>query len=119
MTIFETTLTEANVKQEPGRHHIYITPFRDQLPKDVFGGPSQHDKPRCLVRLEFGALRTDTFVPSYQNGKPRTFFQDRWFVGEFFSRTDAQPGEMVLFEQISLYHYRLAMRKLDGTVVTA
>lgn len=118
MTIFETRLTEANVNQEPGRHHIYITPFRDQLPKDVFGGPSQHDKPRRLVQLEFGALQTDTFVPSYKNGKPRTFFQDRWFVGEFFSRTHAQPLETVLFEQISPYHYRLALRKLNGTVVT-
>jgi hypothetical protein len=119
MTTYESDLTPANINQKPGRQHIYITKFLRQLPKDVFGGTGKYDPAPRLVRLEFGPLVTDTFVPTEKSGKPRYFFQDRDFVGEFFLRTDAQPGETVLFEQITPYHFRLSLRKLDGTVRSA
>jgi hypothetical protein len=119
MTTYESKLTAANIKQITGRQHIYITSFLRELPKDVFGGTGKYDLAPRSVRLEFGMLVTDTFVPTERSGKPRYFFQDREFVGEFFRRTDAQPGETVLFEQVTPYHYRLSLRKLDGTIRSA
>lgn len=119
MTVHESTLTRGNFTMQGKRPHIYITPFRDELPSDVFGGTTVHEPAPRLVRLEFGALKTDTFVPTDQKGRPRTFFQDRSFVREFFARTGAKPGDVVLFEEVDPYHFRLSLRTAAGKVVTA
>lgn len=119
MTTYESKLTSGNINQKPGRQHIYITPFLRQLPKDVFGGTGMLDSAPRSVRLEFGKLTTNTFVPTEKSGKPRYFFQDRRFVGEFFRRTGAQPGDTVLFEQVTPYHFRLSLRKPNGQVLAA
>ncbi|RWQ14148.1 hypothetical protein [Mesorhizobium sp.] len=119
MTTYESELTKGNFTLRGKWPHIYITPFLKNLPPDVFGGTGQYDRAPKLVRLDFGALWTDTFVPTQKSGKPRYFFQDRSFVREFFSRTDAKPGETVLFEQLTPYHFKLSLRKLDGRVVSS
>jgi len=118
MTVYESTLTPGNFTLEGKRPHIYITPFYRKLPPDVFGGTTKYDPAPKSVRLEFGALKTDTFVPTDKNGRPRTFFQDRIFVREFFARTGAAPGDTVLFEEVTPYHFRLSLRKPGGKVPT-
>ena len=61
---------------------------------------------------------TDTFVPTdKRDGRPRGFFQDRTFVREFFARTGAESGDTVLFEEITPYHFRLSLRKIDGRLI--
>jgi hypothetical protein len=119
MTIYESTLTPGNFTLQGKRPHIYITPFYRLLPADVFGGTTKYDPAPRSVRLEFGALTTNTFVPTDKKGNPRTFFQDRMFVREFFRRTAAKPGDTVLFEQITPYHYRLSLRMSGGSLVMA
>lgn len=119
MTVYESELTPGNFTLKGKRPHIYITPFYRLLPSDVFGGTTKYDPAPRSVRLEFGALMTDTFVPTDQKGRPRTFFQDRVFVREFFSRTRAAPGDTVLFELMTPYHFRLSLRKPGGKVVVA
>lgn len=119
MTTYESQLTDGNFTLKGKRPHIYITPFYRSLPQDVFGGTTKHDPAPRSVRLEFGALLTDTFVPTDAKGRPRTFFHDRIFVREFFTRTGAKPGDIVIFEQVNPYHYRLSLRTAAGNVVTA
>ncbi|MGO7690094.1 hypothetical protein ACC696_36400 [Rhizobium ruizarguesonis] len=119
MTVYESELTPGNFTLNGKRPHIYITPFYRKLPLDVFGGTSVHTPAPRLVRLEFGALQTNTFVPADQKGRPRTFFQDRIFVREFFTRTGAKPGDVVLFEEITPYHFRLSLKTAAGRVITA
>ncbi|WP_067340738.1 hypothetical protein [Stappia indica] len=120
MTIFESMLTRGNFTPDGTGQtpHIYITPFYRTLPADVFGGTNRHAPAKSTVRLEFGSLRTDTFVPTYKTGRPRTFFQDRSFVRKFFERTGAQPGDTVLFEQVTPYHFRLSLRDASGQVIS-
>ena len=119
MAIYESTLTNGNFTLRGKWPHIYITSFYRKLPPDVFGGTSVNSPAPRLVRLEFGALRTDTFVPTNAKGRPRTFFQDRNFVREFFARTGAHPGDVVLFEEITPYHFRLSLRTAAGKMITA
>lgn len=119
MTVYESTLTPGNFTLKGKRPHIYITSFYRKLPPDVFGGTGIHTPAPRVVRLEFGSLVTDTFVPTNAKGKPRTFFQDRTFVREFFARTGAQPGDVVLFEEVSPYHFRLSLRMAAGKAIAA
>ena len=115
MTVYESELTEANLRST----HIYITPLYGTLPRDVFGGTNVHTPAPRRVRLEFGSLRADTFVPTDTKGRPRNFFQNRAFVRDFFARTGAQPGDVVLFEEVTPYHFRLSLRTAAGKVITA
>ncbi|MFD1747446.1 hypothetical protein ACFSE1_18410 [Rhizobium helianthi] len=119
MTVYESTLTPGNFTLKGKWPHIYITPFYRKLPPDVFGGTSVHTPAPRRIRLEFGALRTDTFVPTDKKGRPRTFFQDRNFVRDFFARTGAKPGDIVLFEEVTPYHFRLSLKTVAGKVITA
>lgn len=119
MTVYESTLTPGNFTLKGKWPHIYITSFYRKLPADVFGGTNVNEPAPRLIRLEFGALHTDTFVPVDKNGRPRTFFQDRRFVRTFFDRTGAKPGDAVLFEEITPYHFRLSLRTTAGKVITA
>ncbi len=119
MTVYESTLTPGNFTLKGKWPHIYITPFYRLLPRDVIGGTSKYDPAPRLVRLEFGALTTNTFVPTDKKGRPRTFFQDREFVREFFRRTLAKPGDIVMFEQVTPYHFRLFLRKPGGKVLSS
>lgn len=117
MTVYESTLTPGNFTLQGKWPHIYITSFYRNLPPDVFGGTSLAEPAPRRVRLEFGDLWTDTFVPTNKAGRPRTFFQDRTFVRAFFSRTGAKPGDVVLFEQVTPYHFRLSLRTAEGKVI--
>lgn len=119
MTVYESTLTPGNFTLQGKRPHIYITPFYRELPPDVFGGTTVNDPAPRSVRLEFGTLHTATFVPTDQKGRPRTFFEDRKFVREFFARTGAKAGDVVLFEEVTPYHFRLSLRTTAGKVITA
>lgn len=119
MTVYESELTPGNFTLQGKRPHIYITPFYRKLPPDVFGGTSVHTPAPRRVRLEFGPLRTDTFVPTDKKGRPRTFFQDRNFVRDFFTRTEVKPGDVVLFEEVTPYHFCLSLRTAAGRVITA
>ncbi|WEX77954.1 hypothetical protein PYH37_002796 [Sinorhizobium numidicum] len=119
MTVYESTLTPGNFTLRGTWPHIYITPFLKLLPADVFGGTTKYDRAPRSVRLDFGPLCTDTFVPTNKKGKPRYFFQDRLFVREFFVRTGAKPGDTVVFEQVTPYHFRLSLRTVGGKLITA
>lgn len=119
MTVYESNLTKGNFTQNGKRPHIYITPFLNTLPTDVFGGNTKLDRAPKTVRLEFGHLVTDTWVPTEKkSGKPRYFFEDREFVKEFFGRTGATPADTVLFEQVTPYHFKLSLRTAAGRMVT-
>lgn len=58
-------------------------------------------------------------VPTNKHGKPRLFFQDRAFVRGFLDRTGAEPGDTVLFEEVTPYRFRLSLRKAGGRVLAA
>jgi hypothetical protein len=118
--IFESILTPGNFTNKGKSPHIYITAFRDKLPNDVVGGSTRSEVAPRRIRLEFGTLVTDTDVPTdKETQQPRTFFRDRFFVRKFFERTGAEPGDTVLFEQISPYHLRLSLRKADGRILAS
>jgi hypothetical protein len=107
MTFESMPLTQGNLDN----NHIYITPFRDQLPPDVIGGSNRQSPAARLMRLEFEGRHVDTYIPTTEAGTPRSFFQARSFVRELFERTGAEPGDSVLFDQVSAYHLRVSLKK--------
>lgn len=107
MTVYKSTLTEANLKFG----HIYITSFRDRLPADVFGGSTRNSRPEKQISLEYEDLRVDTYVPTTEDGAPRNFFQNRSFVRAFFEETGAKIGDEVVFEELSPYQFKLSLHK--------
>lgn len=115
MTIYESAVTAGNLRHG----HIYITPLRRHLPSDVFGGTDRHGPAARLVRLQFGGLSTDTFVTTDKKGRPRNFFQDRAFAAEVLARTGANVGDVVLFQEVSPYHFQLSLRRAGGGLVKA
>lgn len=97
---------------------ITITPFRHQLPPDIVGGSSKREAAARTLTLHYGTHKTEADLPTdSRTGKPRTFLRDR---GEFTRRImeDAQVGDVVIFEQVSTYEYRLHLQRPDGTRVS-
>lgn len=105
-TIYESQpLTDGNLRN----NHIYISPFRDRLPRDVIGGSTKDSPAPRLIRLEHGGETVDTYIPTTQKGVVRSFFQARSFVRSFFDRSGAEIGDIVLFEEVSPYHLRTSL----------
>lgn len=108
MTIHESLpLTAGNLKN----NHIYITPFRDRLPKGVFGGRTRREAASDAVCLVHEGREVKTDVPSTSKGGPRSFFRDRSFIGDFLARTGAEVGDVVLFEEVAPCRLVLSLRK--------
>lgn len=109
MTVYETTLTQGNIDNG----HIYVTPFRDRLPSDVFGRSSKEEPASRSIRLEFGSLVCGTDIPEGRN-----FFRDRSFSAELFKQARAAAGDTIILEEVTPYHYRIAVRWPCGTIVS-
>lgn len=113
MTVYESELTEANLKWG----HVYITAFRDKLPADVFGGSTKDQPPQGRLELTYGDLRVETYVPSAEVGSPRNFFQNRSFFRAFFEETKAEAGDLVQFDELTPHRFQLSLRKPSDVVV--
>lgn len=111
---YESTLTQRNLVSS----HLYLTPFRDRLPADVIGGHTKDDLAPRTLTLEFGGIREETDIPTYVNGRPRTFFRNRTFARRFLDASRAEVGDVVLYDHVSPYHLRLSLRRKDGTIVS-
>ncbi len=98
-----------------GATRITITPFRQYLPTDIIGGSSKRDAAKRKLTLHYGQLTTEADLPTdSRTGKARTFLRNR---GEFTRRImdDARVGDVVVFEQIGTYEYRLHLERPDGS----
>lgn len=104
MTVYESQLTPGNIKNS----HIYITAILAHLMPEVEGVPA---KPPRAIRLQFQNLKVNADIPKSRHGRPRKFIRARDFVQSFFERTGAVAGDIVLFEEVELAHYRLSLRK--------
>lgn len=101
----EVTLTAANIKKE--NCHIYITPFKHMLPKDIFGGTSKADLAPRRAILHYGnALPIESDVPCDKN-----MFRDRAGAREFLARSGARAGDIVRFEESAPYTYHISLVK--------
>ncbi len=101
----EVTLTAANIKKE--NCHIYITPFKHMLPKDIFGGSNKADlAPRRATLLYGNAAPIESDVPCDKN-----MFRDRAGAREFLARSGARAGDVVRFEESAPYTYHISLMK--------
>ena len=97
---------------------ITITPFRHHLPPDIIGGPSKRDAALRTLTLHYDHLTTEADLPTdSRTGKPRTFLRNR---GEFTRRIldDAQVGDVVIFEKLGTFEYRLYLERSDGSRIS-
>lgn len=99
----EVTLTAANVKKE--NCHIYITPFKHLLPKDIFGGSNKFDLAPRRATLHYGsAAPIESDIPGDKN-----MFRDRAGAREFLARSGARAGDVVRFEESTPYTYHISL----------
>jgi DNA polymerase III subunit epsilon len=99
----EVVLTQANLKSS----HIYITPFKHLLPKDLIGGPNDRDLAPRMALVHWGAeTPVETDIPSDKN-----MFRRRGWVKEFFARTGARAGDTVRVEEVRPYSYKVSLVK--------
>ncbi|WP_210528340.1 HNH endonuclease [Rubellimicrobium arenae] len=107
-------LTDGNFKAA----RITITPFLSQLPTDVIGGSDKARPAPRRLKLHWGQISTEADLPTERHsGRPRGFMRER---GEFTKAVlaEAAPGDVVVFQQIGPYEYRLMVEKPDGRRVT-
>lgn len=110
MTIYRSNpLTEVNLR--PQNMHVYITSFRDHLPHEVFEIKNTKTS-ASLVKLQYDEDVVETYVRNYaKTNTPRNHFQARAFFGRFFRKTKAAEGDVVLFKELTPFHFELSLEK--------
>jgi hypothetical protein len=101
--IGEVVISEGNI----ANNHIYLRSFFDRFPADVVGGSNKASIARRTVTIEWGGPEP---VVTDLDGTKKLFRARSW-IGAFFQRNRAAPGDTVIVEQIAPYRYRVALRK--------
>ncbi|WP_170575246.1 HNH endonuclease [Ruegeria atlantica] len=94
---------------------ITITPFVDQLPLDARGGSTKNE-PGIPLTLHWRGQQVECDIPVHKGtGRPRGFLRHRGeFTKSFFEESGAAIDDIVIFEVLGPYEYRLHLEKPDG-----
>lgn len=98
-----STLTAGNIKN----HHIYLRTFFDAFPREVVGGSNAATAARQAISVDWGG---NTVAVTDLDGEKK-FFRKRGWIREFFARTGAVAGDMVLVERVGSYGYRVILQR--------
>ncbi|WP_347140245.1 hypothetical protein [Paracoccus sp. SSK6] len=97
----EVVLTAGNLKNG----HIYVTPFKHLLPKDIFGGTNKADLAPRRALLHYGtAIPIESDIPGDKN-----LFRDRAGARAFLASSGARAGDIVRFEESAPYTYHITL----------
>jgi HNH endonuclease len=96
---------------------ITVTPFIRDLPSDAIGGSTKDDTAPHPLTLQWRDLSAEADIPTKRGDRStfRGFLRHRGaLTRRFFEETNAQPGDVVIFEQLSSHEFRLHLEKPDG-----
>lgn len=116
MTEFRSApLNSSNFKAR----RITITPFIRQLPTDAIGGSDDTDLATRLITLRWHDIREDTDIPTRNNNRNsfRGFFRHRGKLNTAILSI-AEVGDVIIFERLGSYEFRLHIEKPDGTRIS-
>jgi hypothetical protein len=96
---------------------ITVTPFIRDLPSDAIGGSTKGDTAPRPLTLRWRDLSAEADIPTKRGDRStfRGFLRHRGALTRtFFEETDAQPGDVVIFERLNSHEFRLQLEKPDG-----
>ncbi|MBN9674121.1 HNH endonuclease [Salipiger bermudensis] len=112
-------LTESALKPDVLR--ITITPFIRDLPTDAIGGSTRQEAADRPLTLHWRELSTQADIPTKKDDRStfRGFLRHRGeLTRRMFEDSKAEPGDVVVFEQLGSHEFRLHIEKSDGTRVS-
>lgn len=96
-------LTAGNIRN----NHIYLRSLLDRFPADTIGGGNAaHKAPRELAIDWGGAAPVMTDIDG-----TKKIFRSRGWIGSFFERTGARPGDLVCIERTGPYACRVSLSR--------
>ena len=101
--IGQVELTAGNIRN----NHIYLRSFFDRFSADAVGGSNRREAAVRTIKVDWGGPRP---AETDLDGQKR-FFRARGWVKAFFENNSAEPGDVVLVEEIAPYCYRVALEK--------
>lgn len=112
-------LTESALKPDVLR--ITITPFIRDLPRDAIGGSTRQEAAARPLTLHWRELTAEADIPTKKGDRStfRGFLRHRGeLTRRMFEDAEAEPGDIVVFEQLGSHEFRLHVEKPDGTRVS-
>lgn len=113
-------LTESALKPDVLR--ITITPFIRDLPTDAIGGSTRQESAERPLSLHWRELNAQADIPTKKDDRStfRGFLRHRGeLTRRMFEDAKAEPGDVVVFEQLGSHEFRLHVEKTDGTRVSS
>lgn len=99
----EVELTAGNIKH----NHFYLGSFLDRFPVDLIGGSNERSLAPRAAHLDWGGIQqVETDIAG-----DKKLFRRRGWVRQFFTDSDAEPGDTVLVHQIAPYKYKVSLNK--------
>lgn len=89
------------------------------FPSDIYGGSTKAELAPSMLMVRWRDAFIETDIGTYAKaGGSRGFLRHRgWFVRAFYSESGARAGDVVVFERLGEYEFRLHLEKPDGTRV--
>lgn len=101
--IGETELTAGNL----ANNHIYLRAFLGAFPGDAIGGSNKSSLAPRMVTIDWGAASPAT---TDIDGSKK-FFRNRAWVRDFFERTNARSGDIVVIHEVAPYRYAVSLKR--------
>jgi DNA polymerase-3 subunit epsilon len=99
----QTTLTAGNINN----NHIYLRDFFHVFPKEVVGGSNASSAAQQTICVDWGG---NSVAVTDLDGTKK-FFRKRGWVREFFERTGAIAGDVVLVQVVAPYSYKVSLER--------
>jgi hypothetical protein len=91
-------------------NHLYISGHHDFFPDECYGPSTAKKGTGREVKLVVEGLANPVETDIARDGgkgRPRNFFRKRAWVGRFFEKHDLQEGDVIAFEKLDKFTYRV------------
>lgn len=96
-------MTQGNLDND----HFYLRGLMDRFPLDLIGGSNKSQTAQKMAIIDWGGpTTTETDIDG-----SKQFFRARSWIRQFFTDTDAVPGDVVRVEETAPYRYRVSLIK--------
>lgn len=105
----ETRLSGGNIRNT----HINLGPVLHFFPADAIGGSNKHKAAAKNLEITFSPGRV---IHTDIDGKKK-FLRERGAVADFFARSGAEEGDIVVIERTAPYAFTFSLRRAASITV--